>query len=190
MKMITLKCDYCQSEFEKPLKEYKRNQKRGMIKNFCNLSCFAFDRNGSMTDDYWSKRYEKQKKTFDIKSQSGNRQNEYSSFKVFLNPSRASMKKHKNEIDIDVEYLKQQWEKQNGLCPYTGLAMILPKNSADRTKSMKKASLDRIDSSKGYVKGNVEFVCMAINLAKRNYTKEEMVSFLKDTLSVNQTQPT
>lgn len=59
-----------------------------------------------------------------------------------------------------------------------------------------KASLDRIDSSKGYIEGNVEFVCSAINLAKNNFSKEAMVSFLQETiaslnaLSVTQVQPT
>lgn len=46
--------------------------------------------------------------------------------------------------------------------------------------SLKRASLDRIDSSKGYIKGNVEFVCYAINLAKNSFTRDEMKEFLKE----------
>ena len=76
--------------------------------------------------------------------------------------------------------------------------MILPKTTAPhhQLKSLKKASLDRIDSSKGYFKNNIEFVCMAINFTKRDRTKEEMKSFIKEiissqnTLSITQEQPT
>lgn len=39
------------------------------------------------------------------------------------------------------------------------------------------ASLDRIDSSRGYVKGNVEFVCLAVNFAKSTFSKEQMLEF-------------
>lgn len=191
MKTITQTCYHCKEEFEQPLKEFNRKQKKGITKNFCSLSCFAFSTNQEKDDEYWKKQYKKQKKTFDIKSQAGNRLDEYSPFRIFLNSGRASIQKHKHEINIDAVYLKEQWERQNGICPYTGLQMVLPKTSADyHIKSLRKASLDRIDSSKGYVKGNVEFVCMAINLAKRNHTKEDMMSFIKDTLGVNQVQPT
>jgi hypothetical protein len=61
--------------------------------------------------------------------------------------------------------------------------------------SLTRASLDRIDSSKGYIKGNVEFVCLAINFAKNDFKKEEMKSFIKEiissqnTISITQEQP-
>lgn len=40
------------------------------------------------------------------------------------------------------------------------------------------ASLDRIDSTKGYVKGNVQFVCRAINLAKSTFSDADMKNFI------------
>lgn len=181
MKTITLNCIHCQHKFERKLSEHNKNVKNGMFKTFCSLSCFAYNRNASMTDDYWKEQYEKQKKSFDIKSQCGNRQDEYSPFKTFLNSGRASIKKHKSTMNIDLQYLKEQWEKQNGICPYTGIKMILPKNSAQYSiHSLKKASLDRIDCSLGYIKGNVEFVCMGINLAKVNHSKKETEEFIKE----------
>jgi hypothetical protein len=45
---------------------------------------------------------------------------------------------------------------------------------------MTKASLDRIDSTKGYIKGNVEFVCLAINYAKNKFSKEDTLTFLNE----------
>ncbi len=196
MKIIKLKCEKCGKDFERRLVEYKRNKKLKQ-RICCSRSCTAYIRNSSMSSEYWKEQYEKNKKIFDIKSQSNNRKDEYSPFKLFLCKGRATMVKHKNEINIDKKYLKELWEKQKGICPYTGIKMILPKTTSQlhQIKSLKKASLDRIDSSKGYLKGNVEFVCMAINNAKNNFKKEEMISFIQEiissqnTLSINQEQP-
>lgn len=171
---------HCQQKFERKLSEHNKNIKNGMFKTFCSLSCFACNRNHSMTDDYWKEQYEKQKKTFDIKSKSGNRQDEYSPFKQFLTKSKIRSKETQMECDLDLPYLKQLWEMQNGICNYTKIKMILPKNQKEyqTTHSLMKASLDRIDSTKGYIKGNTEFVCLAINFAKNNYTKKEMEEFI------------
>lgn len=118
-------------------------------------------------------------KNYPLKNHSNNRLDEFSPFRSFLNVGRATFKKHK--IKIDVEYLKKVWETQKGICPYTGIKMILPRTSSHKNakKSMMRASLDRIDSSKDYIVGNVEFVCQAINTAKNNYTKEDMKNFLR-----------
>ena len=60
--------------------------------------------------------------------------------------------------------------------------MVLPKNTKDyyKTHSLKKASLDRIDSSGGYDKGNVQFVCQGVNLTKKDFPHNEMVSFIEE----------
>ena len=148
-----------------------------------------------MGRQYWQERYRKNPVLLEF---ADNRKSELSPFKCILNSGRASIKKHKNTMDITPEYLKEVWEKQMGLCPYTGIKMLLPESSSKyhKVKSLKKASLDRIDSSMGYKRGNVEFVCYAVNLGKNNHTKFEMTEFIKDiinsqnTLSVTQAQPT
>lgn len=43
-----------------------------------------------------------------------------------------------------------------------------------------RASLDRIDSSLGYVKGNIQFVPTPINLMKTTKSDKEIRLFLKD----------
>ncbi len=182
--MIEVKCEVCGEPFDKPKKEVNRCKKLGM-KHCCSRSCAVSYRNGKMTDEYWKEQYEKQKKTFDIKSQCGNLRDEYSPFRFFLNKGKSSIIKHKNEINIDEKYLKELWEKQNGICPYTGIKMILPASThkSQSIKSLKRASLDRIDSTKGYLKDNVEFVCLGVNLAKCNFTKKEAISFFKEIAS-------
>ena len=146
---------------------------------------------GIQTKIYWKKQYKKHPNF-----RGYTRQDEYSPFRTFISKGRGSIKK--KGCTIDVKYLKTIWEFQNGICPYTGIKMILPKNTLEynSTKSLKKASLDRIDSSKGYVEGNLEFVCCGINFAKNNFTKKDMTSFLDEimssmnALSVTQVQPT
>lgn len=190
MKTIQLTCDYCHKEFTKSLKEYKRKQKIKMVNNFCCLGHSTSFANYARSSDEWKERYEKQSSTFDIKSRCQNRLDDCSPFRKILN---VALHRPKNEkCDLDLPYLKELWETQKGICGYTKLEMILPKtsNEYNSTRSLRKASLDRIDSSKGYIKGNVEFVCLSINYAKLDFNKHEFETFLKDVLSVNQTQPT
>ena len=187
MKTIKVKCEKCEKEFDKLIKEIKRCKKQGMNINFCSRSCSGSFRNAMMTKEYWMKQYEKQKKTFDIKSVAGlgRKRNEYSPFRIFINKCKCRKKDFGIEFNITLEYLKKLWEYQNGTCSYTGIKMILPEttNLYNNIHSLKKASIDRIDSSKGYIEGNVEFVCLAVNYAKCNFTKEETISFFKEIVS-------
>ena len=32
------------------------------------------------------------------------------------------------ESNVDTDFLKKLWEKQDGICPYTGIKMILPES--------------------------------------------------------------
>lgn len=99
----------------------------------------------------------------------------FSNFKSMLWKARDNAIKRKKEFDLDLEYLKKLWDEQNGLCSYTKIPMILSKKKKCGINS---ASLDRIDSSKRYIKGNVEIVCLFINLGKNNFDKLEVKEFL------------
>lgn len=177
MKHTNVKCKTCQTDFYKLNSEIKRCKKKGILDHFCSRSCVATYRNKKMTSDFWKNQYENNK---NFKGLEGNRQDIFSSFKTFINSGRASIKS--KGCSLTLEYLKNQWDKQNGICPYTNIKMILPRNTLEytKTKSLIKASLDRIDSSKGYIEGNVEFVCSAINLGKNNFSKKEMIEFISN----------
>jgi len=72
--------------------------------------------------------------------------------------------------EIDEEYLADLLIDQDYKCALSGWdidAMNVNKNSA---------SLDRIDSTKGYVKGNVQWVHKMVNMCKQQYTQEQFVS--------------
>jgi hypothetical protein len=84
--------------------------------------------------------------------------------------------------NLTLNHLKEVWDRQAGICPYTGWNLILPASKigfGEFSKSPKRASLDRIDSAKGYEIGNVQFVSIIANYAKNTFTHEEMVEFCK-----------
>jgi hypothetical protein len=175
MKTIKTKCANCNSEIEKSISEYNRNKKIGRD-NFCNNACHCSYKNKQWTPEY------RKEHCYKISKHAGARQDEYSPFRPYLSKSRFSVIAHGRDMNIDACYLKKIWEDQNGTCPYTGIKMGLPRNTKTNhtIKSLKKASLDRIDSSKGYIKGNVEFVCQSINWGKNVFSKQEMQDFITE----------
>lgn len=68
------------------------------------------------------------------------------------------------EFNVTAEYLWSVWEKQGGLCAYTGLPIAL--------NTPKSASLDRKDSSIGYIEGNVHWVLWEVNRMKLNMPEQ------------------
>lgn len=78
--------------------------------------------------------------------------------------------------DITLEYLWDQWVKQDGKCYWLGVAMEEPSELSTRHPLM--PSLDRIDSTKGYIKGNVVFSTYFANMAKSNCPPDEFVRCL------------
>lgn len=78
------------------------------------------------------------------------------------------------DFDIDMDYIDAIWQQQGGKCALTGLQMTHVFNN------LKAASIDRIDSSQGHVKGNIQLVCQFINRAKNKHTNEEMLAVLNE----------
>lgn len=77
----------------------------------------------------------------------------------------------KKEFSLVTNDLLELWAKQDGRCAYTKLPMLATSNQFNTV------SLDRIDSSKGYVVGNIQLVCAAINRMKQDYTEEVFIFF-------------
>lgn len=71
------------------------------------------------------------------------------------------------EFSIDKKYAWDLFVKQNRKCNLTGLDIFFSPKA--RKSSETTASLDRIDSSKGYIVGNVQWVHKQINIIKRDY---------------------
>jgi hypothetical protein len=76
--------------------------------------------------------------------------------------------------------IRQAWNlfiKQNGKCALTGISITLnPKSVVEGANT---ASLDRIDNSKGYVRGNLQWVHVRINFMKHAMSQEEFVQWCR-----------
>ena len=106
----------------------------------------------------------------------GNRRDAFSPFRYYMRKARNRPK----ETDLDLLYLKTLWEQQKGRCALSGIKMEIPQNTRafeKRGHDPWKPSLDRIDCSKGYLKGNVRFVTMLANFALNGFSDEDLVQF-------------
>lgn len=101
--------------------------------------------------------------------------NDYLALKYKLNCAlkgtrrRSKLKNSYNELDL--EFLFYLWNKQSGKCALTGLPMTYKFYEGRVNTNL---SIDRIDSSRGYTKDNVQLVCMVANQMKNDLSQDEL----------------
>lgn len=83
-------------------------------------------------------------------------------------------KSNRVDVNISYEHLLSIYHSQQGKCALSGLPM------SHQFKDPRSISVDRIDSTNGYVVGNVQLVCKAFNLMKNNMTQDETKRILDD----------
>jgi hypothetical protein len=93
----------------------------------------------------------------------------------FLSNFKRGAKKRNLEFTVTIEDLDRVWESQNGKCVYSGVPLVIGSKRNEQT-----ASLDRIDSSIGYVVGNVQFVHKDINCMKWDFPEEKFLRLIKE----------
>lgn len=152
---IKTNCDFCHKEIF-----YKRSHFKKRKNHTCSIECFAKIKSqiirgennpkalklGSKERYFWD-RYQ------DYKHRSGAR---------------------KIDFDLTYEFLIGLFDKQNGLCYYTGYPMKLGGSIDFDTMS-----LDRVDSNKGYIIGNVVFCLNCINMMKSNNSISDIYTVFK-----------
>ena len=74
---------------------------------------------------------------------------------------------------ITREDMWEQFVKQNEKCALTGVPLTF------ESKYQGTASLDRIDSTKGYVKGNIQWVHKKVNMFKKDYPQKQFLQLCK-----------
>jgi hypothetical protein len=150
----TCVCKNCGKEYEKPLSEINRNKKLNRS-NFCTRSCVGKFHISNFGDKNWNLK--------------DNHRDEYTMFKYYMKSINDRRGSKGLDVNITLEDLKTQWELQNGLCKFSGVELILSTHSKIIKDPIHSASVDRIDSKKGYIKGNIVWVSRSIN-----YMKNEM----------------
>jgi hypothetical protein len=87
------------------------------------------------------------------------------------------------EFNLDMESAWKLFIKQNEKCAISGIKLVFSESYnrelAKEAKQETTASLDRIDSSKGYVKGNVQWVHKIVNMMKRKLSDTEFITWCK-----------
>lgn len=215
MKTVILKCNNCNQEFEKEKKEYNRQLKKNPnYKFYCSISCsklkkYEKDRKEKnekrailkwiyLNCSYCKKEFKKSINEYKVKvtnnpnyqfccsrscagklSNIGNIRS-YSPYTIYMR----SIKNTKKIYTIDEQYLKKVWNDQTGTCPYLKIKLNHRANKKV-TDPIYTASLDRIDSTKGYIKGNVQFVSLMCNLAKNKYEEKYLFDFFNIIQNLN-----
>lgn len=87
--------------------------------------------------------------------------------KIFSKLKRDAIKRNIH-FDVTLEYLDELYKKQNKKCALTGLELCM-------LYTEQTASVDRIDSLKGYTKENVQWVHKDINMMKKNYSEDYFI---------------
>ncbi len=91
----------------------------------------------------------------------------------FWNMIKKCANKRKIDFNITTEYGWELFLKQNRKCALSGLDLVFYKRVDEIT--LKTASLDRIDSSKGYVEGNVQWVHKDVNWMKQTFSQDYFI---------------
>ena len=79
------------------------------------------------------------------------------------------------EVNITIQEAWDLFLEQDRKCALTGLDIVF----GPRDKGGNTASLDRIDSTKGYIKGNVQWVHKDINRMKFDLNQERFIELCK-----------
>lgn len=93
-----------------------------------------------------------------------------------VNDSKKRAKKKNLDFDLDADYVLKLLIESNFTCPY--FSVPFEKKDSDYV-----ISIDRIDSSQGYVKGNIEITSRLANTMKNKATQDQLITFAKNILS-------
>ncbi len=96
--------------------------------------------------------------------------------KSFYGYFKFNAARNNKQFLVSIDYLGDLFEAQNGVCALSGLPITLSvstDHNGNHTDA--NASVDRIDSSKGYIKGNVQWVHKYVNVLKNGFSQDEFV---------------
>ena len=179
MNNTVLLCPICNINFTKQTKEITRQIKKNPNRIFyCSLNC-----SGKISSSHLLKWHfplnNKIRKNISGYSKYNNEEKPFVEYNRRCKNRSYRKKRKVIEYDVDVQYLMEVWEKQKGLCAWSNIQLVHGGKNINL-----KASLDRIDSSLGYIKGNVQFVSCALNYAKSSEPDSsiyELLSLIRNT---------
>lgn len=93
-------------------------------------------------------------------------------------------------VEVDKDYAYGLFLKQNKKCALTGINIDFAETSKEHLHGKTSASLDRIDSTKGYVKGNLQWLHKDVNKMKWNLDEEYFISLCTKIANINKKKRT
>lgn len=96
-------------------------------------------------------------------------------------------RKKRLSVEVDLEYLINLLKQTEAKCEITKIPFPICSDYKNE-KTISKCffpSPDRIDSNYGYIKGNIQIVCQAINIGKNKSTQEQYMEFVNEMFKAN-----
>ncbi len=170
-------CVGCSSTFDKLQKEYDRQKRRGRNEFYCSRQCFGRAKGSANLGEGYVSTPEHLSKMCSLAAKANTKF--YGDEKVFGEILRRA-RQRKRGFDLDIECLRNIWESQQGRCRLTNISLVL-----SGSDPVVRASLDRIDPTKGYVRGNVQFVSCSVNWAKNSGVDDDIRRLVKLIVAAN-----
>lgn len=119
-----------------------------------------------------------------LRNKRGKLHNSWNGYEKISGRHFSSIKRHAKErnllFSITIEDAWSQYVKQNGMCLLSGLPLKLEEDKEKiNLNNYKTASLDRIDNSKGYMLGNIQWLHKDINWMKGKFKQDDFISLCK-----------
>jgi len=95
----------------------------------------------------------------------------------FWNVIKHGAKIRKLEFRITIQDAWELFEKQNRKCALSDMDISFSKTQKEQNTTT--ASLDRIDSSKGYTKDNIQWVHKTVNIMKNKFIEKDFINICK-----------
>jgi hypothetical protein len=92
-----------------------------------------------------------------------------SSYRSWLSHLLAKAK----DTHIDVDYLCDIWNQQEGRCAFSGILMT------HQFEDLRSISIDRIKKDRGFARGNIQLICNGFSWAKKKYGDKAVLSFIE-----------
>jgi hypothetical protein len=179
MALVEVQCEICGKVFLRKKGEVNRSKRLGR-RFFCSLECTGIANRENVPPELVLKNLRR-----------GSVATEFSPFRGFYKIIKNRVRVQGDPLSLTLLDLKLQWEAQQGICPLTGWEMELPPTSnwSDYPLTPYRASIDRVDSSQGYVSGNIRFVSVMANYCKHIFTDEDVLEFCRAVVAYQGKKP-
>jgi hypothetical protein len=98
----------------------------------------------------------------------------------YIKQLQSNAKTRNLKFDVSFEYLWNLFLLQNRKCALSGQELSFGIHRNGKTKEQTRtASLDRINNSIGYIKGNIQWLHKDVNMMKKHYSQEYFINICK-----------